>query len=190
MKAENHPKALFALGYLDEQQGRYGTAIELYKQAKAEGSLAAAYNLGRCQEIGRGTVKNIKGAEKEYLYAAKLVTQCHNSQSDYWSTIRATKKKTTSKPSNGGGWPEKRIEPGTEALSKIKQSRLLTKEEIAMGESDASRLEETIRSNLKPHKSQYSPIIRNKLLCPIRTRNTSSAVFSSQTMADSYFRRL
>ncbi|MBV58357.1 MAG: hypothetical protein CMO58_01870 [Verrucomicrobiales bacterium] len=39
-----------------------------------------------------------------------------------------------------------------EALSKIKQSRLLTREEIAIGESDASRLEETIRSNLKPHK--------------------------------------
>ncbi len=72
MKAEDHPKALFALGYLDEQQGRYGTAIELYKQAKAEGSLAAAYNLGRCREIGRGTVKNIDEAENEYLFAAEL----------------------------------------------------------------------------------------------------------------------
>ena len=154
MKAENHPKALFALGYLDEQQGRYGTAIELYKQAKAEGSLAAAYNLGRCREIGRGTVKNIKEAEKEYLYAAKLghaMSQFaigllkYNQGNKIEDYIEAVKWWRLAE-NNGSS-------PAREALSKIKQSRLLTKEEIAIGESDASRLEETIRSNLKPHKS-------------------------------------
>ena len=154
MKAEDHPKALFALGYLDEQQERYGTAIELYKQAKDEGSLAAAYNLGRCWEIGRGKVKNIKEAEKEYLYAANrghaesqfaiglLEYNQGNKTSDYIEAVK---------------WWQLAAKNGSsqarEALSKIKQSRLLTKEEMAIGESDASRLEETIRSNLKPHKS-------------------------------------
>ena len=154
MKAEDHPKALFALGYLDEQQERYGTAIELYKQAKDEGSLAAAYNLGRCWEIGRGTVKNIKEAEKEYLYAAKLghaMSQFAigllkynkgNKIEDYIEAIKWWRLADN----NGSS-------PARAALIKIKQSRLLTKEEIAIGESDASRLEETIRSNLKPHKS-------------------------------------
>ena len=153
MKAENHPKALFALGYLDEQQGRYGTAIELYKQAKDEGSLAAAYNLGRCWEIGRGTVKNIKEAEKEYLYAAKLghaMSQFaigllkYNKGNKIEDYIEAVK---WWRLADNNGSSQAR-----EALSKIKQSRLLTKEEIAIGESEAS-LEETIRSNLKPHKS-------------------------------------
>ena len=154
LKAEDHPKALFALGYLDEQQERYGTAIELYKQAKDEGSLAAAYNLGRCWEIGRGKVKNIKEAEKEYLYAANrghaesqfaiglLEYNQGNKTSDYIEAVK---------------WWQLAAKNGSsqarEALSKIKQSRLLTKEEMAIGESDASRLEETIRSNLKPHKS-------------------------------------
>ncbi len=154
LKAENHPKALFALGYLDEQQRRYGTAIELYKQAKAHGSLAAAYNLGRCLEIGRGTVENKQEAMDEYLFAANrghamsqfaiglLEYNQGNKTSDY---IKAVK------------WWRLAAKNGSsqarEALSKIKQSRLLTKEEIAIGESDASRLEETIRSNLKPHKS-------------------------------------
>ena len=154
LKAENHPKALFALGYLDEQQRRYGTAIELYKQAKAHGSLAAAYNLGRCREIGRGTVENKQEAMDEYLFAANrgqaesqfaiglLEYNQGNKTSDY---IKAVK------------WWRLAAKNGSsqarEALSKIKQSRLLTKEEIAIGESDASRLEETIRSNLKPHKS-------------------------------------
>ena len=154
LKAENHPKALFALGYLDEQQGRYGTAIELYKQAKDEGSLAAAYNLGRCWEIGRGKVKNIKEAEKEYLYAAKLghaMSQFAigllkynkgNKIEDYIEAIKWWRLADN----NGSS-------PARAALIKIKQSRLLTKEEIAIGESEASRLEETIRSNLKPHKS-------------------------------------
>ena len=154
MKAEDHPKALFALGYLDEQQGRYGTAIELYKQAKDEGSLAAAYNLGRCWEIGRGKVKNIKEAEKEYLYAAKLghaMSQFAigllkynkgNKIEDYIEAIKWWRLADN----NGSS-------PARAALIKIKQSRLLTKEEIAIGESEASRLEETIRSNLKPHKS-------------------------------------
>ena len=153
LKAENHPKALFALGYLDEQQGRYGTAIELYKQAKDEGSLAAAYNLGRCWEIGRGKVKNIKEAEKEYLYAAKLghaMSQFAigllkynkgNKIEDYIEAIKWWRLADN----NGSS-------PARAALIKIKQSRLLTKEEIAIGESEASRLEETIRSNLKPHK--------------------------------------
>ena len=154
MKAEDHPKALFALGYLDEQQERYGTAIELYKQAKDEGSLAAAYNLGRCWEIGRGKVKNIKEAEKEYLYAAKLghaMSQFAigllkynkgNKIEDYIEAIKWWRLADN----NGSS-------PARAALIKIKQSRLLTKEEIAIGESEASRLEETIRSNLKPHKS-------------------------------------
>ena len=154
LKAENHPKALFALGYLDEQQGRYGTAIELYKQAKAHGSLAAAYNLGRCREIGRGTVENKQEAMKEYLIAANrghamsqfaiglLEYNQGNNTSDFIEAVkwwRLAEKNGSSQ--------------AREALSKIKQSRLLTKEEIAIGESDASRLEETIRSNLKPHKS-------------------------------------
>ena len=154
LKAENHPKALFALGYLDEQQGRYGTAIELYKQAKAHGSLAAAYNLGRCREIGRGTVENKKEAMDEYLIAANrghamsqfaiglLEYNQGNNTSDYIEAVkwwRLAEKNGSSQ--------------AREALSKIKQSRLLTKEEIAIGESDASRLEETIRSDLKPHKS-------------------------------------
>ena len=154
LKAENHPKALFALGYLDEQQGRYGTAIELYKQAKAHGSLAAAYNLGRCREIGRGTVENKQEAMNEYLFAANrghamsqfaiglLEYNQGNKTSDYIEAVkwwRLAEKNGSSQ--------------AREALSKIKQSRLLTKEEIAIGESDASRLEETIRSNLKPHKS-------------------------------------
>ena len=154
LKAENHPKALFALGYLDEQQGRYGTAIELYKQAKAHGSLAAAYNLGRCREIGRGTVENKQEAMNEYLFAANrghamsqfaiglLEYNQGNNTSDYIEAVkwwRLAEKNGSSQ--------------AREALSKIKQSRLLTKEEIAIGESDASRLEETIRSNLKPHKS-------------------------------------
>ena len=154
LKAENHPKALFALGYLDEQQGRYGTAIELYKQAKDEGSLAAAYNLGRCWEIGRGKVKNIKEAEKEYLYAAKLghaMSQFaigllkYNKGNKIEDYIEAVKWWRLA-DNNGSS-------PARAALIKIKQSRLLTKEEIAIGESEASRLEETIRSNLKPHKS-------------------------------------
>ena len=154
LKAENHPKALFALGYLDEQQGRYGTAIELYKQAKDEGSLAAAYNLGRCWEIGRGKVKNIKEAEKEYLYAAKLghaMSQFaigllkYNKDNKIEDYIEAVKWWRLA-DNNGSS-------PARAALIKIKQSRLLTKEEIAIGESEASRLEETIRSNLKPHKS-------------------------------------
>ena len=154
MKAEDHPKALFALGYLDEQQERYGTAIELYKQAKDEGSLAAAYNLGRCWEIGRGTVKNIKEAEKEYLYAAKLghaMSQFaigllkYNKGNKIEDYIEAVKWWRLA-DNNGSS-------PARAALIKIKQSRLLTKEEIAIGESEASRLEETIRSNLKPHKS-------------------------------------
>ena len=93
MKAENHPKALFALGYLDEQQGRYGTAIELYKQAKAEGSLAAAYNLGRCREIGRGTVKNIKKAEDEYLYRSRAWSRNVTIRNRITGTIKATKNK-------------------------------------------------------------------------------------------------
>mgnify|MGYP001296287982 CR=1 FL=1 len=154
LKAENHPKALFALGYLDEQQRRYGTAIELYKQAKAHGSLAAAYNLGRCREIGRGTVENKQEAMDEYLFAANrghaesqfaiglLEYNQGNKTSDYIEAVkwwRLAEKNGSSQ--------------AREALSKIKQSRLLTKEEIAIGESDASRLEETIRSNLKPHKS-------------------------------------
>ena len=154
LKAENHPKALFALGYLDEQQERYGTAIELYKQAKDEGSLAAAYNLGRCWEIGRGKVKNIKEAEKEYLYAAKLghaMSQFaigllkYNKDNKIEDYIEAVKWWRLA-DNNGSS-------PARAALIKIKQSRLLTKEEIAIGESEASRLEETIRSNLKPHKS-------------------------------------
>ena len=154
MKAEDHPKALFALGYLDEQQERYGTAIELYKQAKDEGSLAAAYNLGRCWEIGRGKVKNIKEAEKEYLYAAKLghaMSQFaigllkYNKGNKIEDYIEAVKWWRLA-DNNGSS-------PARAALIKIKQSRLLTKEEIAIGESEASRLEETIRSNLKPHKS-------------------------------------
>ena len=154
LKAENHPKALFALGYLDEQQERYGTAIELYKQAKDEGSLAAAYNLGRCWEIGRGKVKNIKEAEKEYLYAAKLghaMSQFaigllkYNKGNKIEDYIEAVKWWRLA--DNNGSTPARA------ALIKIKQSRLLTKEEIAIGESEASRLEETIRSNLKPHKS-------------------------------------
>ena len=154
MKAEDHPKALFALGYLDEQQERYGTAIELYKQAKDEGSLAAAYNLGRCWEIGRGKVKNIKEAEKEYLYAAKLghaMSQFaigllkYNKGNKIEDYIEAVKWWQLA-DNNGSS-------PARAALIKIKQSRLLTKEEIAIGESEASRLEETIRSNLKPHKS-------------------------------------
>ena len=154
MKAEDYPKALFALGYLDEQQGRYGTAIELYKQAKDEGSLAAAYNLGRCWEIGRGKVKNIKEAEKEYLYAAKLghaMSQFaigllkYNKGNNIEDYIEAVKWWRLA-DNNGSS-------PARAALIKIKQSRLLTKEEIAIGESEASRLEETIRSNLKPHKS-------------------------------------
>ena len=154
MKAEDHPKALFALGYLDEQQERYGTAIELYKQAKDEGSLAAAYNLGRCWEIGRGKVKNIKEAEKEYLYAAKLghaMSQFaigllkYNKDNKIEDYIEAVKWWRLA-DNNGSS-------PARAALIKIKQSRLLTKEEIAIGESEASRLEETIRPNLKPHKS-------------------------------------
>lgn len=154
MKAEDHPKALFALGYLDEQQERYGTAIELYKQAKDEGSLAAAYNLGRCWEIGRGKVKNIKEAEKEYLYAAKLghaMSQFaigllkYNKGNKIEDYIEAVKWWRLA-DNNGSS-------PARAALIKIKQSRLLTKEEIAISESEASRLEETIRSNLKPHKS-------------------------------------
>ena len=155
LKAENHPKALFALGYLDEQQSRYGTAIELYKQAKAEGSLAAAYNLGRCRELGRGTVENKQEAMDEYQFAANrghaesqfaiglLEYNQGNKTSDYIEAVK---------------WWQLAAKNGSsqarEALSKIKQSRLLTKEEMAIGESDASRLEETIRSNLKPpHKS-------------------------------------
>ena len=154
MKAEDHPKALFALGYLDEQQERYGTAIELYKQAKDEGSLAAAYNLGRCWEIGRGKVKNIKEAEKEYLYAAKLghaMSQFaigllkYNKDNKIEDYIEAVKWWRLA-DNNGSS-------PARAALIKIKQSRLLTKEEIAIGESDASRLEETIRSNLKQNKA-------------------------------------
>lgn len=154
MKAEDHPKALFALGYLDEQQERYGTAIELYKQAKDEGSLAAAYNLGRCWEIGLGKVKNIKEAEKEYLYAAKLghaMSQFaigllkYNKGNKIEDYIEAVKWWRLA-DNNGSS-------PARAALIKIKQSRLLTKEEIAISESEASRLEETIRSNLKPHKS-------------------------------------
>ena len=154
MKAENHPKALFALGYLDEQQGRYGTAIELYKQAKAEGSLAAAYNLGRCQEIGRGTVKNIKKAEKEYLFAAELghaMSQFaigllkYNKGNKLEDYIEAVKWWRLAE-NNGSS-------PARDALIKIKQSRLLTKEEIAEGEREASLKEEEIRSKLKPHKS-------------------------------------
>ena len=154
LKAENHPKALFALGYLDEQQRRYGTAIELYKQAKAHGSLAAAYNLGRCREIGRGTVENKQEAMDEYLFAANrghaesqfaiglLEYNQGNKTSDYIEAVKWWRLAAK----NGSS-------QAREALSKIKQSRLLTKEEIAIGESDASRLEETIRSNLKPHKS-------------------------------------
>ena len=154
LKAENHPKALFALGYLDEQQRRYGTAIELYKQAKAHGSLAAAYNLGRCREIGRGTVENKQEAMDEYMFAANrghaesqfaiglLEYNQGNKTSDYIEAVKWWRLAEKNGSSQAG-----------EALSKIKQSRLLTKEEIAIGESDASRLEETIRSNLKPHKS-------------------------------------
>ena len=154
LKAENHPKALFALGYLDEQQGRYGTAIELYKQAKAHGSLAAAYNLGRCREIGRGTVENKKEAMDEYLIAANrghamsqfaiglLKYNKDNKIEDYIEAVKWWRLADN----NGSS-------PARAALIKIKQSRLLTKEEIAIGESEASRLEETIRSNLKPHKS-------------------------------------
>ena len=154
LKAENHPKALFALGYLDEQQGRYGTAIELYKQAKVHGSLAAAYNLGRCREIGRGTVENKQEAMNEYLFAANrghamsqfaiglLEYNQGNNTSDYIEAVKWWRLAEK----NGS-------RQAREALSKIKQSRLLTKEEIAIGESDASHLEETIRSNLKPHKS-------------------------------------
>ena len=154
MKAENYPKALFALGYLDEQQGRYGTAIELYKQAKAEGSLAAAYNLGRCQEIGRGTVKNIKEAEDEYLFAAKLGHAMSQFAIGLLKYNQANKKQDYIKVIKWWALAEKNgSSQAREALSKIKQSRLLTREEIAIGESDASRLEETIRSNLNPHKS-------------------------------------
>ena len=154
MKAENHPKALFALGYLDEQQERYGTAIELYKQAKDEGSLAAAYNLGRCWQIGRGKVKNIKEAEKEYLYAAKLghaMSQFaigllkYNKGNKIEDYIEAVKWWRLA-DNNGSS-------PARAALIKIKQSRLLTKEEIAEGEREASLKEEEIRSKLKPHKS-------------------------------------
>ena len=154
MKAENHPKALFALGYLDEQQGRYGTAIELYKQAKDEGSLAAAYNLGRCWEIGRGKVKNIKEAEKEYLFAAELghaMSQFaigllkYNKGNKIEDYIEAVKWWRLAE-NNGSS-------PARDALIKIKQSRLLTKEEIAEGEREASLKEEEIRSKLKPHKS-------------------------------------
>ena len=154
MKAEDHPKALFALGYLDEQQERYGTAIELYKQAKDEGSLAAAYNLGRCWEIGRGTVKNIKEAEKEYLYAAKLghaMSQFaigllkYNKGNKIEDYIEAVKWWRLAE-NNGSS-------PARAALIKIKQSRLLTEEEIEKGERKASLEQEEIRSKLKPHKS-------------------------------------
>ena len=154
MKAEDHPKALFALGYLDEQQGRYGTAIELYKQAKAEGSLAAAYNLGRCREIGRGTVKNIQEAENEYLFAAKLGHAMSQFAIGLLKYNQGNKKEDYIEVVKWWRLAEKNgSSQAQEALSKIKQSRLLTKEEIAIGESEASRLEETIRSNLKPHKS-------------------------------------
>tara|TARA_Y100000766_G_scaffold116248_1_gene100006 strand:- start:86 stop:1648 length:1563 start_codon:yes stop_codon:yes gene_type:complete len=154
LKAENHPKALFALGYLDEQQGRYGTAIELYKQAKVHGSLAAAYNLGRCREIGRGTVENKQEAMDEYLIAAN---RGHAMSQFAIGLLEYNKGNKTSDYIEAVKWWQLAKKNGSsqarEALSKIKQSRLLTKEEIAIGESDASRLEETIRSNLKPHKS-------------------------------------
>ena len=154
LKAENHPKALFALGYLDEQQGRYGTAIELYKQAKVHGSLAAAYNLGRCREIGRGTVENKQEAMDEYLIAAN---RGHAMSQFAIGLLEYNKGNKTSDYIEAVKWWQLAKKNGSsqarEALSKIKQSRLLTKEEIAIGESEASRLEETIRSNLKPHKS-------------------------------------
>lgn len=154
MKAENHPKALFALGYLDEQQGRYGTAIELYKQAKAEGSLAAAYNLGRCREIGRGTVKNIQEAEDEYLFSAKLGHAMSQFAIGLLKYNQGNKKEDYIKVVKWWALAEKNgSSQAREALSKIKQSRLLTKEEIAIGEIDASGLEETIRSNLKQNKA-------------------------------------
>ena len=154
MKAEDHPKALFALGYLDEQQGRYGTAIELYKQAKAEGSLAAAYNLGRCQEIGRGTVKNIKKAEEEYLFAAELGHAMSQFAIGLLKYNQGNKKKDYIEVVKWWQLAEKNgSSQARDALIKIKQSRLLTKEEIAEGERESSLKEEEIRSKLKPNKS-------------------------------------
>ena len=154
MKAEDHPKALFALGYLDEQQERYGTAIELYKQAKDEGSLAAAYNLGRCWEIGRGKVKNIKEAEKEYLYAAKLG---HAMSQFAIGLLKYNKGNKIEDYIEAVKWWRLAEKNGSDqaraALIKIKQSRLLTEEEIAKGERKASLKEEEIRSKLQPNKS-------------------------------------
>ena len=154
MKAEDHPKALFALGYLDEQQGRYGTAIELYKQAKAEGSLAAAYNLGRCREIGRGTVKNIDEAENEYLFAAELG---HAMSQFAIGLLKYNQGNKTSDYIEAVKWWRLAEKNGSNqaraALIKIKQSRLLTEEEIAKGERKASLKEEEIRSKLQPNKS-------------------------------------
>ena len=158
LKAKDKHQALFALGWMDEQQGRHGTAIKLYQQAKALGSLSAAFNLGRCWENGIGTAVNKNKAIEEYLFAAKrghamsqfaiglLKYDLGNKPADYIEVVMWWRLAER----NGSN-------EAMDALRKIKLSRLLTRAEMEDGESRASALEQTIHANHKPSKAtEYS----------------------------------
>ena len=153
LKAKEQPKALFAIGWLDEKQGRYGSAIALYKQAKKLNSLPAAYNLARCYELGLGVAKNNHIAMEEYRFAAErghamsqfaiglLKYNLSNQSEDYMDTVM--------------WWrlaERNQSDEAREALQKILRSQLLTQDEIAIAEQNASALENKIQATSNSKK--------------------------------------
>ena len=156
---ESH-ESLFALGALDEGQGHYGSAVEFYRRAKNAGSLAAAYNLGRCLNEGLGVAQNKQEAIKEFRHAAKMghsesqyalglsIYNASNTPAGYIEAImwwRIAHKNGFSKAGN--------------ALRIVQNSRLLTEDEISMAERQATELEKTIKQKtpIRSQVNQFDP---------------------------------
>ena len=168
-KANDQHQALFALGWLDEQQKRYGTAVEIYKKARDRGSLAAAFNLARCRENGLGVAMSKQEAIVDYLYAAErghavsqyalalLRYDTGNSPEDYMDAFKWWR------VAEKNGLGEART-----ALRQIQQSRLLTREEIAIAEREATKLDRKIRSTIKSLKPKEPPYNRNIAIASVK----------------------
>lgn len=153
-------ESLFALGALDEGQGHYGSAVKFYTRAKDAGSLAAAYNLGRCLNEGLGVAQNKQEAIREFRHAAKMghaesqyalglsIYNASNTPAGYMEAImwwRIARKNGFSKAGN--------------ALRIVQNSRLLTADEISLAERQATELEKTInqKTPIQSQVNQFDP---------------------------------
>jgi len=168
-KANEHHEALFALGWLDEKQKHYGSAIEFYRKAKAHKSLAAAYNLARCRENGLGVAQNKQEAIKEYRYAATrghamsqfalglLIYSEGNRPVDYMEAVkwwRLAEKSNSSETASGAA---------RDALEQLRQSRLLTQAEFDLAEHEATMLDREIQSRRAENETTKVRFNREKL---------------------------